>query len=141
MTNSVIFDKSMIAPCGINCGTCMAYLRVKNKCFGCRVDFDSKRKSCMQCRIKNCDLLVRTPSGFCNECNVFPCNMIKHIDKRYRLKYRASLIQNLVNIKETGITSFLEMEAKKWTCPKCGSTLSVHRNSCLVCSYELKPWT
>jgi hypothetical protein len=136
MTISVTFDRSMIAPCGINCGTCIAYLRVKNKCYSCRVDFDSKRKTCNECRIKNCELLAKTSSGFCYDCELFPCERIKHIDKRYRTKYRAGLIQNLVSIRDTGICSFLEDEVKKWTCPKCGSTLSVHRNNCLVCSYD-----
>jgi hypothetical protein len=135
MISSVTFDRSMIAPCGINCGTCMAYLRVKKKCYGCRVDFDSKRKTCNECRIKNCELLAKTSSGFCYDCEIFPCERIKHIDKRYMTKYRAGLIQNLVSIRDTGINSFLEDEVKKWTCPKCGSTLSVHRNNCLVCSY------
>jgi hypothetical protein len=138
MTTSISFDRSMIAPCGINCGTCMAYLRAKNKCYGCWVDFDSKRKTCNECRIKNCELLAKTSSKFCYECEIFPCDRIKHIDKRYRTKYRASLIQNLVTIKETGITTFLELEVKKWTCPNCGSTLSVHRDNCLQCSYDSK---
>jgi len=115
----------------------MAFLRVKNKCYGCWVDFDSKRKTCNECKIKNCELLAKTSSKFCYECKIFPCEKIKHIDKRYRTKYRASLIQNLVTIKETGITTFLELEVKKWTCPNCGSTLSVHRDHCLVCSFEL----
>jgi hypothetical protein len=137
MTTSVSFERSLIAPCGINCGTCMAFLRVKNKCYGCWVDFDSKRKTCCECKIKNCELLAKTSSKFCYECKIFPCEKIKHIDKRYRTKYRASLIQNLVTIKETGITTFLELEVKKWTCPNCGSTLSVHRDHCLVCSFEL----
>jgi hypothetical protein len=138
MTTSIYFDRSMIAPCGINCGTCMAYLRVKNKCYGCWVDFDSKRRTCNECKIKNCELLANTSSKFCYECEIFPCERIKHIDKRYRTKYRASLIQNLVTIKETGIATFLELEVKKWTCPNCGSTLSVHRDNCLICSYDYK---
>jgi hypothetical protein len=46
------------------------------------------------------------------------------------------LIQNLVTIKEIGIEGFLELEVKKWTCPNCGSALSVHRNNCLFCSYQ-----
>ena len=138
MTASVFFDRSMIAPCGINCGTCMAYLRIKNKCYGCWVDFDSKRKTCNGCKIKNCELIVKTSSKFCYECEIFPCERIKHIDKRYRTKYRVSLIQNLVTIKEAGIATFLELEVKKWTCPNCGSTLSVHRDSCLLCSYDSK---
>jgi hypothetical protein len=124
----------MIAPCGINCGTCMAYLREKNKCLGCRIDFDSKRKTCLQCKIKNCDMLDKTNSKFCYECDIFPCERIKHSDKRYRTKYKANLIQNLVSIKENGIDSFLKQEVKKWTCPNCGSTLSVHSNKCLSCS-------
>jgi hypothetical protein len=133
MTTSVFFDRSMIAPCGINCGTCMAYLRVKNKCYGCWADFDSKRKTCNECKIKKCELLTKTASKFCFECEIFPCERMKHIDKRYRTKYRASLIQNLITIKEIGITAFLELEVKKWTCPNCGSTLSVHRDSCMAC--------
>jgi hypothetical protein len=134
MPPHVSFDRSLIAPCGLNCGTCMAYLREKNKCLGCWVDFDSKRKTCLQCKIKNCDLLAKTNSKFCGECDVFPCERIKHIDKRYRTKYKTSLIQNLLSIKENGIDSFLKQEVKKWTCPNCGSTLSVHRNDCLFCS-------
>lgn len=137
MTASITFDKSLIAPCGINCGTCMAYQRVKNKCFGCRVDFDSKRKTCIQCKIKNCDLLAKESSEFCYECEIFPCHRMKHIDKRYRTRYRASLIQNLVMIKEIGMASFLELEEKKWTCPNCGSISSVHRKNCLICNFEL----
>ena len=30
------FDPDLIAPCGMNCNICMAYLREKNKCPGCR---------------------------------------------------------------------------------------------------------
>ena len=32
----------MIAPCGINCGFCMAHLRDKNKCPGCNSDGPGK---------------------------------------------------------------------------------------------------
>jgi hypothetical protein len=116
----------------------MAYLRVKNKCYGCWVDFDSKRKTCNECKIKNCELLTKTTSKFCYECEIFPCERIKHIDKRYRTKYRASLIGNLVSIKEMGIETFLDKEVKKWACPNCGSTLSVHLYKCPNCLNDLK---
>ncbi len=43
-------DVSLIAPCGMNCGICLAYLRTKNVCPGCRVnDFRHSRKSEMPC--------------------------------------------------------------------------------------------
>ncbi len=32
----------LIAPCGMNCGTCLGYLREKNKCVGCRLKSDIK---------------------------------------------------------------------------------------------------
>jgi hypothetical protein len=138
MATPITFDRSMIAPCGINCGTCMAFLRPKNKCFGCRADFDSKRKSCRQCKIINCELLAKTSSKLCYECEIFPCGRVKQLDKRYRAKYRASLIGNLVSIKGTGMETFLDNEIKKWTCPNCGSTLSVHLYKCLKCLIDLK---
>ena len=138
MTNTITFDRAFIAPCGINCGTCMAFLRPKNKCLGCWVDFDGKRKSCSICKIKKCELLQKTTSKFCYECEIFPCDRIKHIDKRYKLKYHARLIENLINIKENGINSFLDKEAIKWTCPQCGSTLSVHLDYCIVCTSKPK---
>lgn len=138
MVTPVTFDRSMIAPCGINCGTCMAYLRPRHKCLGCRVDFDSKRKTCRQCKIKNCEHLAKTSLEFCSECELFPCEKIKHIDKRYRTKYRTNLIENLVSIKESGIDKFLNNEVKKWTCQNCGSTLSVHLYKCPNCLIDLK---
>jgi predicted RNA-binding Zn-ribbon protein involved in translation (DUF1610 family) len=61
---------------------------------------------------------------------------MKHIDFRYRTKYRTSLIQNLLSIKENGIDFFLKEEGEKWTCPNCGSTLSVHKRSCSNCNIE-----
>jgi hypothetical protein len=138
MKTTVSFDKSLIAPCGINCGTCMAYQRTKNKCYGCRVVFFSKRKTCNECKIKNCDRLAKTSSKLCYDCEIFPCERIKHIDKRYRAKYRAGLIRNLVTIKENGMAAFLKEETKKWTCPECGSATSVHRYQCPDCMAKLK---
>ncbi len=136
MNALVSFKKILIAPCGINCGTCIAYLRPKNKCPGCRIDAVDKRKTCIGCKIKNCQHLKKTASELCYECDVFPCDIIKHIDNRYKKKYHARLIENLTTIKEKGMTYFLETESKKWTCPDCGNTLSVHRDNCLNCSYS-----
>lgn len=137
MSTSVKFDRSMIAPCGMNCGTCIAYLRDKNKCCGCCPDSGFKPNHCAQCRIKNCDLLEKTTSKFCYDCEKFPCQRLKQLDKRYRTKYKTSFIQNLLTIKETGITNFLAFESKRRTCPNCGSIVSVHRDNCQTCNYEL----
>lgn len=137
MKTSLTFDKALIAPCGMNCGTCIAFLRDKNKCYGCRIRFADKQKSCSQCIVKNCIQLAETTSNFCYECKSFPCKRLKQLDKRYRTKYRTSFIENLMMIKEKGITKFLKLEAQRRSCPDCGSVVSVHRNKCSKCSYEI----
>jgi hypothetical protein len=137
MNNPVTFNKTMIAPCGINCGTCLAYLRDKNRCYGCLTPDQNTPKSRLYCRIKNCEQLAVTKSKFCFECKLFPCRRLKQLDKRYRTKYHLSLIQNLITLKEIGMTNHLVNEMKKWSCPNCGSTICVHRENCLVCNIDL----
>jgi hypothetical protein len=134
MCMALTFDRSMIAPCGMNCGTCIGYLRAKNKCCGCWPDNGSKPVYCTSCKVKNCELLAKTNSKFCFECEKFPCQRLKQLDKRYRTKYNVSFFQNLQAIKDSGITNFLASESKRWTCPDCGSVLSCHRTKCLTCN-------
>jgi hypothetical protein len=123
----------MIAPCGMNCGICMAFLREKNHCPGCRVLFEDKCKSRLNCRIKNCESLQ---SWFCFACHNYPCTRLNHLDKRYRTKYSMSMIRNLENIKANGIESFLKSEKEKWQCPGCGGTVNVHRGICSACGMK-----
>ena len=137
MQVSKTIDISLIAPCGINCWTCIAYLRARNKCCGCRAASGPKVNHCEVCKIKNCDFLESTVSKFCYDCGTFPCKKLKHIDKRYRIKYKSSLIQNLVTLKEVGINEYLKNEISRWTCPNCGSTVSVHRENCPNCDLYL----
>jgi hypothetical protein len=136
MTDPVIFDKSMMAPCGMNCGTCIAYLRPKNRCPGCRIYSANKAVSVQRCIIPNCIRLNNTSSKFCYDCEEYPCMRLKQLDKRYRTKYKTSFIENLAIIKDKGIDSFLEFESERRTCQNCGSVLSVHRDKCLSCGNE-----
>ncbi len=129
---SVTFEKSMLAPCGMNCGSCIGYMRPKNKCPGCwQVD---QGKARVHCVIRNCDLLQKTDSKFCYECQKYPCLRLKQLDKRYRTKYNTSVLENLIMIKEKGIDYFLAFETERRKCMACGATLSVHRDKCLACS-------
>ncbi len=125
----------LIAPCGINCRLCYAYVRDKNVCPGCLGDDASKPKSCVQCAIKNCEKRIEGKKQYCFECDKFPCARIKHLDKRYRTKYGTSVIENLTNIKKAGIRSFVKSQNEKWTCPGCGSMLCMHRSQCITCGY------
>jgi len=132
---------SLIAPCGMNCELCMAYLRDRNKCPGCRGPDDNKSITRVKCKMKNCEVFKNGDAEFCFECEDFPCDKLEHIDKRYRNKYHMSMIKNLKSIRDFGIDNFLIDETEKWTCPKCGGTICVHRGYCYGCGmiyYEIK---
>ncbi|MFA5247168.1 MAG: DUF3795 domain-containing protein [Candidatus Micrarchaeia archaeon] len=126
---------SLVAPCGMNCGVCSAYLRKKNHCPGCRIDGPTKPLSCIRCKIKNCAVLKKSGKKFCNSgaCEKFPCPTLAHLDKRYKEKYHMSMLENLGNIKKSGIKKFVKNEKTRWACKKCGGTICVHKHCCFEC--------
>jgi hypothetical protein len=126
-------DIALVAPCGMNCRVCLAYLRNNNRCNGCRIEDPNKKKSSVQCVIKNCSLLAGTASNFCYDCEKYPCKRLKDLDKRYRTKYHTSFLENLGSIKTNGIEAFVKNEYDKWRCPTCGGTICIHRGFCLDC--------
>jgi hypothetical protein len=131
------FNASQIAPCGMNCGTCIAYLREKKKCPGCRILSADKAVSVQRCIITKCTDLEKTLSKFCYDCEKYPCKRMKQLDRRYRTKYGTSFMENLSMIKEKGMAYFLEFESVRRTCHKCGSILSVHRAYCIECKTDI----
>lgn len=129
--------RGLISPCGMNCGICIGYLRDKRPCGGCyKMDDENKPKHCRSCNIVNCDLLAKTESGFCFDCEKYPCVRLKQLDKRYRTKYGMSMIENLEYIRDKGLEKFLINEENRWTCKICGSGLCVHRDFCLHCKTD-----
>jgi hypothetical protein len=123
----------LIAPCGINCRLCRAYVRDKTVCPGCRGEDAFKPTSCVNCLIKTCEKSVNGKFEYCFECDEFPCKRLAQLDKRYRTQYGLSVIENLLSIKEIGILQFVEKENQKWTCPECGSMLCMHQPKCITC--------
>jgi Protein of unknown function (DUF3795) len=130
---------ALIAPCGINCRICLGYLRETTVCPGCRLERTSKKqKSCVNCRIKKCEKLVRNGWDYCYECDEFPCFLVARLDKRYRTKYWASPIGNLRRIQAGGIEQFILEQDQEWICPSCGALLCMHKPQCLACGYDWK---
>ena len=74
----------------------------------------------------------------CYECTRFPCQRLKHIDKRYRTKYFMSMIENLEFIRQYGIRQFVKNEKDRWTCATCGGIMCVHHGACFTCGIKLK---
>ena len=100
MRMNMPIKSSLIAPCGMICGICKAYLREKKRCPGCRGIDENKSFSVVNCRIKNCDELKKHDAKFCFECEKLPCARLKQLDKRYRTKYSMSMLENLECIQK-----------------------------------------
>lgn len=132
-----MINNSQIAPCGMNCGVCLAFLRDKNRCNGCREISKQKPEHCKKCIIINCELLSQTDSKFCYDCQNYPCRRLKQLDKRYRTKYDMSMIDNLELIRNIGLERFVKKENERWTCPGCGAIRCVHRDFCLNCKESI----
>ncbi|MBN1508963.1 MAG: DUF3795 domain-containing protein [Sedimentisphaerales bacterium] len=124
---------ALIAPCGMNCCLCIAYVRDRDPCPGCRRDDRVKPITRYTCRIKTCRKLIRNNAKYCFKCDEFPCDRLTHLDKRYRTKYAMSMLDNLASISALGIRRFLAAEKEKWSCPACGQLLCVHKPQCLSC--------
>lgn len=136
--NSTKISSELIAPCGINCRICIGYLgylmnggKRKHACSGCR----PKDKSCSWVK-KQCSKLANHELEYCFQCDDFPCDIIKKLDRNYRQKYNMSTIANLKFIMKNGISPFLQQQAEQYTCPNCGHLICVHTQKCYNCGAE-----
>lgn len=132
-----IMNHKLVAPCGMNCNICYAHLREKKKCSGCRGNAGEIFTYCAKCTIRNCNYLKTSGKKYCYSCPDYPCRRLKQLDKRYRTKYRMSMIENLENIKKRGIRKFVAKEKERWKCKHCGAVTSCHHTNCRTCGDEL----
>ena len=133
--------EELVAPCGMNCNVCAAYLGAKHDarslgvrmryCEGCRT-----RKTPCAFLKKKCDLLLKNEVEYCHECRDFPCDPLSAIDKRYKTNFRMSEIENLQRIRDEGIEVFLKSERAKWKCPECGGLICCHNGICFDCGLD-----
>lgn len=139
--NNGSIKAELIAPCGMNCELCVNFQAMKQEinkkgfkktyCPGCQ----PRGKHCVFMR-KTCDLIGKGKIRFCFECEEYPCNRLKNLDKRYRSNYHMSMLENLESIRADGIEKFVENEKAKWHCPKCGQMICCHNGLCLNCDLE-----
>jgi hypothetical protein len=122
-------EENLVAPCGMNCAICLAFLGgQKTRCLGCRI----RDKKCAFLKGK-CKKLAKARVKYCFECRQFPCKPLEKLDEKYRGKYGMSMVENLVSIKEKGIGKFLASQQEKYNCPNCSGTICVHAKKCLEC--------
>lgn len=124
-----IRDPAMLAPCGIFCAVCYRHLG-KNPCGGCGAAH-GKPAHCGTCQIRSC--AGERKLSNCFMCGEFPCKHIKSLDKSYRKRYNASLVENGLAAKEMGVTAFLAGQQRLYTCGVCGGVISMHDGICSEC--------
>ncbi len=142
---SAHFKPELIAPCGMNCGVCKAYLAFSRNVPKER----GKVTHCAGClpRVKNCFIkrgcrkLSTHQFRFCYECADMPCKNLERVERRYRERYATSLVANLKLLKKVGMKEFLEAQENRFKCPDCGDVVSVHCGQCFTCRQvvQIKP--
>ncbi len=137
-------DNNLAAPCGIYCGACRSYLLKKKQllekrgykqgCDGCRI----RNKNCAFIR-RDCLQLRKKEIEYCLECDKFPCQNLRKIDKTYIDRYSVNLIENLKRIKEIGVGAWFQEQKKLYTCLECGGEICVHDEECYDCGNKINP--
>lgn len=135
------FSPELVAPCGMNCSICKAYLALSRNvprkkgavthCAGCRV----RDKNCAFIK-RDCEKIRKKQILFCYQCPDMPCERLTKLDTYYRSRYSMSMIENQKLMKEKGMTAFLKDQIEKYQCPKCGDVVSVHDSKCYACGYK-----
>ena len=138
------FNPDLVAPCGMDCNVCKAYLAysrgiprqrgVFNHCAGCR----PRNKRCGFLK-QRCAKLLNQEVRYCFECETFPCRRLETLDRRYRTNYSASLIENLRQVKGKGLTPFLREQEARYRCPTCGGVICIHDGVCYDCYVKQHP--
>ena len=130
----------LIAPCGMNCGLCKAYLAYTHgiptqrgkvtHCAGCIL----RAKNCYVKR--GCKQLSKNKINYCYQCQDMPCKNLDRLDRRYRERYDMSMVENQKMLKTNGVEAFLAEQAERYRCPNCGAVVSVHDGKCYSCGYK-----
>jgi len=94
-------DDYFFAPCGVNCFVCYVHLKVKKPCNGCYGSDDNKPERCKNCTIKQC--VSNKSLQYCFECNDYPCQLIKNLEKSYTKRYNVSIMANSEMVKKYGV--------------------------------------
>ncbi len=136
-------DNSLIAPCGLYCGTCRQYLVLKKNLF----EEKGLKMGCKGCRIRNkncafikrdCPPIRKNEYEYCFECEEFPCHNLERLDTLYQNKYSISLTDNLRRLKEVGVEKWLIEQKSFYTCSQCQGEICVHDAECFDCGSKMK---
>lgn len=153
----------LAAACGTYCGACPAYLAKHDegeiaelrrqarssskaanelktipdpdwmdglRCDGC-LSGGELPPHCRECSIRSC-AANKSDDARCTGCDELPCHrMTDLIDVGFL--HRGEYLPNLAKIREMGVQKWIEYEAERWRCPRCGLPMSWYDAECVKC--------
>ncbi len=139
-------QKELLAPCGLYCGVCGVLIadrdnnqKFKEKlatvyscapedvaCKGCLSD--KRFIYCDTCLIRSCT----AEKGYagCHECGDFPCAVIDNFPVPVGKKV---ILRSTPTRRELGTDKWVELEEKRYICPRCGNALFRGAKRCRQC--------
>jgi len=136
-------NEFLVAPCGLYCGACTAYLSTKGiraatgkakgpamECDGC-LGGGRLPAHAPKCAIREC-AEAKTKTRRCSECEEFPCSRITDFNNDGML-HHSEVLENLRQLRADGIKEWTKHEEDRWSCPKCRTKLSWYDAECPEC--------
>jgi len=150
-----MISHDLVGRCGLYCGACIIYRAYKDSaelrqriaeregfkpedihCEGCQKALSEGWDAENQPLGKNCktvQCLETKGLRFCSECDSYPkCDRFLEIAESCQ-KQDENLIENLKKIQSGQVEEWLEEEAGKWKCRKCGKPITMHLKECHWC--------
>ena len=137
-------NENLVAPCGLYCGACSAYLTTQEirvgtgkakagigmQCDGC-LGGGRTPAHVPKCAIRECSE-AKTKSRRCSECADFPCSRITDFNND-GMQHHSEVLTNLRQLRTMGIKDWTKYEEDRWSCPKCRTKLSWYDVECPEC--------
>jgi hypothetical protein len=86
---------------------------------------------CRKCDMREC-ATAKTKTRRCSECAEFPCSRIAGFNNDGML-HHAEVLENLRQLRATGIESWAKQEEERWRCPECRTPISWYEEECPKC--------
>lgn len=128
--------------CGVFCGACPILLVTREgsiaeekQCFGCK----SQKPGgyCAICGIKAC--AIQKGFEFCNECSEMnTCKLMQAFISDQQYPYGKCVLNNMEEIRISGLPSWLEKQNKRWRCEHCSEPYSWYQETCSQCGRSVK---
>ncbi len=149
-------NRELLAPCGLYCGACGAYIATRDdndrlragmaKVFGCAPEeidcqgcqSEVRYAHCQTCAIRAC----AGEKGFegCYQCGDFPCEHIEALGARFPHTVAHQVIMRTIpQWRELGTEAWVATEEARYTCPSCGQGLMRGGTRCPGCGGEVRP--